>query len=77
MSIVEIVDRVSTVMKVVGALLLGISVVPVFAFSALLAGCSFSALTALRVGDHGGLAVNISFAIANGLGLARTFGLFG
>jgi hypothetical protein len=77
MSKIQVVEHISTVMKVAGAMLLGAAVVPVAAFSALLAGCSMSALSALRIGDRGAVIVNASFVVANALGLARSVGLLG
>lgn len=73
----DIVELVATAMRVVGALMLGVAVAPLSAFSALLAGCSITAYMAMRAGDRGAVIVNGAFALANGLGIARAIGLLG
>jgi hypothetical protein len=72
-----IADSLATLMKVVGALMLGVAVAPISAFAALLAGCSISVITALRTGDRSAAFVNGAFAFANALGIARATGLLG
>jgi hypothetical protein len=73
----NVVDTMATSMKVVGALMLGVAVAPLAAFSALLAGCTVSVMTALRTGDRSAAFVNAAFAFANALGIARATGLLG
>jgi hypothetical protein len=70
-------DSLATLMKVVGALMLGVAIAPLAAFSALLAGCSISVASALRTGDRAALFVNGAFALANALGIARAVGILG
>lgn len=73
----NVVENTATTMKVAGALMLGVAVAPITAFGALLAGCSISAISAIKAGDRAGLFVNAAFALANGLGIARATGLMG
>jgi hypothetical protein len=48
----NVVEASATTMKVVGALVLGVAFAPLAAFSALLAGCTVSVMSALRTGDR-------------------------
>ncbi len=73
----NVVDSLATLMKVVGALMLGVAIAPLAAFSALLAGCSISVASALRTGNRAALFVNGAFALANALGIARAVGILG
>ncbi len=73
----NVIDSMATGMKVVGALMLGVAFAPLAAFSALLAGCTVSVMSALRTGDRSAIYVNGAFVIANALGIARAVGILG